>query len=158
MNLKQIIRFGLIAAVWGVVAALMTVFGVINVFWGVPAAVSWLIIGLGGVGTAVLLNQSTWEQLYTNVIYELEEKITEELQKMNRKDMVEMADGLRQLKDKFGIELDLPLSEKQKNDLDAMLSRLSDEELAIVQTRLQNGSLSEEDLADWLQAHHKLTR
>jgi hypothetical protein len=157
MNLEQIMRLGLTAIVWVIVAILMSFFGVINLFWGLPAMVSWLIIGAGLVGTVILWNQKAWEEIYPN-LHEHEIKITEALQKMGKKDMLEMADGLRQLKDKFGIELDLPLAEKQKNDLEAMLSRLSDDELSDLQKRLHSGELSEEDLTEWLQSSQKVIR
>jgi hypothetical protein len=157
MNLEQIMRLGLTAIVWLVVAILMSIFGLINLFWGVPAMVSWLIIGAGLAGTAVIWSQKGWAEIYP-AMHEIETQITQELQKMNKKDMVEMADGLRQLKEKYGIELDLPLGEKQKNDLDVMLSRLSNDELSDIQKRLQSGDLSEEDLTEWLQSNQKVLR
>lgn len=155
MNLEQILRLGMTAVVWVAVSALMAVFFLINLFWGVPAGVSWLIIGAGLAATAFIWSQKGWEKIYPK-LHEMETKITEELQKMNRKDMVEVADGMRQLKEKFGIELDLPLGEKQKNDWDAILSRLSQEELSAVQARIRNGELSEEDLAEWLESNQKI--
>jgi hypothetical protein len=158
MNLEQILRVGITAALWVGVSVLITLAGIINLFFNVPAIVSSLFIGAGIAGTFVLWNPSTWKQLRESKLLEVEAKITEELQKMNRKDMLEMADGLRQIKEKFGIELDLPLDTKQKHDLDAMLSRLSEDELSDLQNRLRNGELSEEDLAQWLQSSQKVMR
>jgi hypothetical protein len=158
MNIEQIMRFGFTLAVWAIVAVLMTLGGILNLFFNLSAFVSFLIIGLGVVGTMIIWNQKAWEQMRQGGLIDLEAKITQELQKMNKKDMLEMADGLRQIKEKFGIELDLPLNDKQKYELDAMLGRLSEEELSDVQQRLRSGDLSEEDLAEWLQASHKVIR
>jgi hypothetical protein len=158
MNLEQVLRVGITAAVWVGVSVLMTLAGIINLFFNVPATISTLFIGAGIAGTFILWNPSTWTKLREAKLLEVEAKITEELQKMNRKDMLEMADGLRQIKEKFGIELDLPLDTKQKHDLDAMLSHLSEEELTELQYRLRSGELSEEDLAQWLQSTHKVRR
>jgi hypothetical protein len=158
MNLEQVLRVGITAAVWVGVSVLMTLAGIINLFFNVPATISTLFIGLGIAGTFVLWNPSTWTKLRESKLLEVEARITEELQKMNRKDMLEMADGLRQIKEKFGIELDLPLDNKQKQDLDTMLSRLSEEELSDLQNRLRSGDLSEEELAQWLQSTHKVIR
>jgi hypothetical protein len=158
MNIEQIMRFGFTLAVWAIVAVLMTLGGILNLFFNLSAFVSFLIIGLGVVGTMIIWNQNAWEQMRQGGLIELEAKITQELQKMNKKDMLEMADGLRQIREKFGIELDLPLNDKQKYELDGMLSRLSEEELSDVQQRLRSGALSEEDLAEWLQASHKVMR
>ena len=98
MNLEQVLRVGITAAVWVGVSVLMTLAGILNLFFNVPAVISTLFIGAGIAGTFILWNPSTWRKLREAKLLDVEAQLTQQLQNMSDKDMVGVAEGMRQIK------------------------------------------------------------
>lgn len=152
MNLKQLIRLGIVIAAWVGVTVLMTIFGIINLFFAMPAWLSWLFIGLGFAATMLVLNPKSWAVIHDNAAIEIEHKIEEELAKMSEKDVLEAQKGIREIKAKLGIDIYLPLGDGKlkRQEIDNLMESLSEDELFDVKLKLRDGELDDDSLAEWL--------
>jgi hypothetical protein len=126
MNLAQLIRLGVTAAIWAIVAVFMVLGGIINLFWTLPAVLSFLFIGLGIAGTALVWNPKTWHQLHEKLFAKLEEDIEYQLSRLEGKDLAEAEQGVREVKERFGIDILLPLGKQKNAELEEARRHLSE--------------------------------
>lgn len=163
---KPIVRVLLTLILWVVILALFTVVSGIFALSGsaIPGFLFFIPIIIGGIASVIIWN----EEIYQNIKHKIQEKISTEIQgnisgqiaqefkKLKPEELQEIRQGIAKLKDTFGLDIQLPTEKRKRDQIDAVISRLSDSQLLELKEGINGGSIQEDDLYDWLSQQEEL--
>jgi ABC-type transport system involved in cytochrome bd biosynthesis fused ATPase/permease subunit len=137
--------FIIASAVWGILAISGS---------AIPALLFFVPIIIVGFLTFIIWNDEVYERIKAEIMAKIKgnisEQIAEKFKELKPEEIEEIREGMAKLKKATGIDIQLPQEKRKRDRIDAAIRKLSDSQLIDLKQGLNNGSIDEDDLFDWL--------
>lgn len=160
--LKIIIRVILTLLIW--VATFITA----SAIWGIlaisglaiPALLFFVPIIIVGLLTFIIWNDEIYERIKTEITAKIKgnisEQIAEKFKDLKPEELEEIREGMAKFKEKFGIDIPIFKEKRKRDQIDDAVRKLSDSQLLDLKQGLNEGSIEEDDLLDWLNEQEEI--
>jgi len=154
MKLSRLVQMILLVLIWVIVILAMVVLSLVSVAstaWSMPAWLILILIVTGGLLTGFVASSDRFA--------ELDRQFEDKLGDLSDTEMLEVMQGLDDVRENLGINIELPIDGKKRKreDIDKVIRNLSDTELLHLKDQLRDGSIEEEKLITWLNSQREIT-
>jgi len=157
---KPIVRVLLTVILWLVILALFTAISGIFAVSGspLPGFLFFVPIILGGILSVIVWNEEVYvtikqkvqREISANIQGNISDQISGKFKELKPEELQKIREGIAEFREHFGIDVSVPEEKRKRDQIDTAIANLSDSQLLDLKQGINDGSITEDDLLDWL--------